>query len=198
MIDFILDHIGSTSILRPYHQLALNSNANYTNSRSNMTEPPSSTGGQLVEISRINSGSHNRNNSNNNNNSNSRASVSRQVSISTHELNTLTSGGAATSSSQQAVASSSHHHYNHHNHHHHHHFQPTPLKLPPVATPVATATSNGSSSNGGLLIGGSVNNINGISLSETLAAKKKQPTDLSRCCYFCKKKTGLASSYMCR
>lgn len=186
----ILDHIGSTSILRPYHQLALNNNASYTNSRSNMTEPPpSSTGSQLVEISRINSGSHNRNN----NNSNSRASVSRQVSISTHELNTLTSSGA-----QQPVGSSSHHHHNHYNHHHHHHFQPTPLKLPPVATPVATATSNGSSSNGGLLIGGSVNNINGISLSETLAAKKKQPTDLSRCCYFCKKKTGLASSYMCR
>lgn len=77
------------------------------------------------------------------------------------------------------------------------HNQQSALKLPPVVTnhrpPSSTANPNA-----GLLIGGSVNNLNGISLSEQIGAKKKQPTDSSRCCHFCKKKTGLASSYMCR
>lgn len=62
------------------------------------------------------------------------------------------------------------------------------LKLPPVIN------SNNNSNN--IIIGGSTNNLTSMGLSETTT--KKKITDLSRYCYFCQRKTGLASSYICR
>lgn len=56
------------------------------------------------------------------------------------------------------------------------------LRLPPV--------------NNGVIIGGSTNNLTTIGLSETVPKKKIK--DLSHYCYFCQRKTGLASSYTCR
>lgn len=64
------------------------------------------------------------------------------------------------------------------------------IKLPPVVT----STSVQSTNEANILIAGSSNNLNSIGLNEV----KKKVTDLSRYCYYCKKKTGLASSYMCR
>ena len=56
------------------------------------------------------------------------------------------------------------------------------LRLPPV--------------NNSVIIGGSANNLTTIGLSETVPKKKIK--DLSHYCYFCQRKTGLASSYTCR
>lgn len=63
------------------------------------------------------------------------------------------------------------------------------IKLPPVLN-----NSVQSSTDATILMAGSSNNLNTMGLSEV----KKKVTDLSRYCYCCKKKTGLASSYMCR
>jgi hypothetical protein len=70
------------------------------------------------------------------------------------------------------------------------------FKLPPV---VQNNSSSGTNSN--ILIGGSNNNLNSIGLTSensTNVSTKKKITDLSRYCYFCRRKTGLASSYICR
>ena len=65
------------------------------------------------------------------------------------------------------------------------------LKLPPVNNLKMVSSTNDT-----IMIGGSSNNINSISINETF--NKKKITDLSRYCYFCQRKTGLASSYICR
>ena len=65
------------------------------------------------------------------------------------------------------------------------------LKLPPVNNLKVVSSNNDT-----IMIGGSTNNINSISINESLG--KKKITDLSRYCYFCQRKTGLASSYICR
>lgn len=56
------------------------------------------------------------------------------------------------------------------------------LRLPPVNS---------------VLIGGSTNNLTAIGLNEGGLTKKKIK-DMSHYCYFCQRKTGLASSYTCR
>ena len=66
------------------------------------------------------------------------------------------------------------------------------LKLPPVNNLKMISSNNET-----IMIGGSSNNINSISINES-SLNKKKITDLSRYCYFCQRKTGLASSYICR
>lgn len=74
------------------------------------------------------------------------------------------------------------------------------LKLPPVINSTSLNSSYNSggfnSDSGSLVIGGSANNINSIGLNETIV--KKKVNDHTRYCYMCKRKTGLASSYICR
>jgi hypothetical protein len=80
------------------------------------------------------------------------------------------------------------------------------FKLPPVVqNNINNNNNNNINSNGTanstILIGGSNNNLNSIGLTNennTNATTKKKITDLSRYCYFCHRKTGLASSYICR
>ena len=67
------------------------------------------------------------------------------------------------------------------------------LKLPPVNNLKMVSSNNDT-----IMIGGSQNNINSISISSDTLNTKKKITDLSRYCYFCQRKTGLASSYICR
>jgi hypothetical protein len=69
------------------------------------------------------------------------------------------------------------------------------LKLPPVINSNSNSASN-SGTGTNIIIGGSTNNLTSIGLNETTG--KKKITDLSRYCYFCQRKTGLASSYICR
>ncbi len=67
------------------------------------------------------------------------------------------------------------------------------LRLPPVNSSISNSSNN---NNTNIIIGGSSNNLTTIGLSEGIS--KKKITDLSRYCYFCQRKTGLASSYICR
>ncbi len=68
------------------------------------------------------------------------------------------------------------------------------LRLPPVNN---SGNSGGVSASGsGVVLGGSVNNLTAIGLNEGMAKKKIK--DMRNYCYFCKRKTGLASSYTCR
>ncbi len=69
------------------------------------------------------------------------------------------------------------------------------IKLPPVVLN-NSSTNEAINHSSSILIGGSTNNMNSISLAETIS--KKKISDLSRYCSFCRKKTGLVSSYMCR
>jgi len=64
------------------------------------------------------------------------------------------------------------------------------LRLPPVNNNV----NNGSA--GSVIIGGSTNNLSTMGLSDGIAKKKIK--NMSNYCHFCKRKTGLASSYTCR
>ena len=62
---------------------------------------------------------------------------------------------------------------------------------------INTNNSTSSNNNGAnFIIGGSTNNLTSMGLSET--SNKKKINDLSRYCYFCQRKTGLVSSYICR
>ena len=79
---------------------------------------------------------------------------------------------------------------------------PKTLKLPPVVNNnlnnnINSINNIGINSNSKtVLIGGSTGNLNTFGMSENLG--KKKVNDLNRYCYFCQKKTGLASSYICR
>ena len=62
------------------------------------------------------------------------------------------------------------------------------LKLPPIVN-----TTNGT------ILGGSTGNLTALAISnETTKIKSNKKKDLSKYCAFCQRKTGLASSYICR
>lgn len=76
---------------------------------------------------------------------------------------------------------------------------PKTLTLPPVFAnnnKLLSANASSSNENSSLLLGGSSTNLNSVSLDDKV--NKKKIRDLSRYCYFCQRKTGLASSYICR